>query len=101
MEKIEINKMISIFSIQDRDLFTTLIHIPVSVFESLVADGAGHGALDAVHRLEVAPVHASDHLQKHIYRVVQKKGTVLLSTSLAGVAAGCVWLQPGRNLLST
>ena len=35
----------------------------VSVFEGLVADGAGHGALDAVHRLEVAPVHASDNLQ--------------------------------------
>ena len=34
----------------------------VPVLEGLVADGAGHGALHAVLRLEVAPVHPSDHL---------------------------------------
>ena len=38
----------------------------VPVLEGLVADGAGHGALHAVHRLEVAPVHTSDHLSIYI-----------------------------------
>ena len=34
---------------------------------------------------------------RELYRLVQKKGTVLLSTYLAG----CGWLQMGRNFLST
>ena len=37
----------------------------VPVLEGLVADGAVDGALHAVHRLEVAPVHATNYLKSH------------------------------------
>ena len=39
------------------------LRVPVSVLEGLVADGAVDGPLHAVHRLEVAAVHAADHLK--------------------------------------